>query len=598
MCGIAGAVTLGSSQPIDREGVAAMIRRMISRGPDGHGLWEDETAAAVLAHRRLAIIELTPLGAQPMHSHDQRFVVTFNGEIYNFAALREELVQRGAVLRSHSDTEVLLELYARDGVAMLPRLRGMFAFGIWDRLEQTLLLARDCFGMKPLYVADNGRRLLFASQVRALLEYPGVDRTADPAAVAAFRLWGSIPEPRTLFKEISALPAGHSMMVRRGRVERPQPFLTLEDLVVQGQAAPRVDPAVALRDSVAHHLVADVEVGCFLSAGVDSSALLALMRDCGQSQVRAITLDFEEFRGTENFEADMAGAMAARYGATHEVHTITRADFEGAENDILEAMDQPSIDGVNTWFVARAARRMGLKVALSGLGADELMAGYSTFDTVPQTMRWTRNARRVPGGMAVVRLAWPMVARHFFPEQPKARYIFEHGDSLESAYLLRRCLVPPSALRALTTDPLVREGLSQLHEEDRLRGLTSGGRLSALHDIALLESGQYMRNQLLRDTDWAGMAHALEIRTPFVDTALWRALAPEMNSYRGRRGKAMLAAAPSLPIPAAVVERPKSGFGIPVDRWTGAASGRPDLTTWADRVLHAYGQATKLDLAR
>jgi asparagine synthase (glutamine-hydrolysing) len=330
----------------------------------------------------------------------------------------------------------------------------------------------------------------------------------------------------------------------------------------------------AVRDSVKGHLLADVEVGVFLSAGVDSGALLGVMRDAGGQQFRAITLAFDEFRGTAEDESSIAALVAERYGARHIVRRVTEAEFQNDLPQIFAAMDQPTIDGVNTWFVAKAAKEAGLKVALSGLGGDELLAGYPSFIDVPRWRKQLRIAGMIPGFGSLSR---PLL-RTFMPglvrRKPKTLGLIEYGSSWAGLYLLRRALFLPAELDQCLDRGLAKTGLQRLKP---LRLLASHLQPDPKTDVGrdcALESCHYLRNQLLRDADWAGMAHGVEIRTPLVDIELLKSLAPSIAKLVPGTGKLALANAPSQPLPSAVVDRAKTGFGVPTAAWMSKASGR------------------------
>ncbi|WP_337846533.1 asparagine synthase (glutamine-hydrolyzing) [Sphingomonas sp.] len=591
MCGIAGYFAFrDSAVPPSIDALTAIRDRMRLRGPDGAGLWTSDDRRVGFAHRRLSIIDLSDAGAQPMLSGDGRHAIVFNGEIYNYAALQAELEEQGVRFRGHSDTEVLLALYARDGDAMLDRLRGMFAIAIWDSERQRLLLARDPYGIKPLYVSVADGVLRFASQVKALLADPAVSRDIDPAGLAGFHLFGSVPEPFTLYRAISAVPAGHRMVVDTRGVGAAEPFASVAGCIAAAARQPLDRDAIhaALRDSVRHHLVADVEVGVFLSGGVDSGAVLGLMHDCGQMP-QAATLRFEEFEGQHSDETALAAASAATYGARHHVRTVTADEFRADLPAIFDAMDQPSVDGINSWFVSKAIREAGLKVALSGLGGDELLAGYSTFQTVPATHRRFGALSRLPFAGGAARALLRTLAPGLLRRNPKAAGLFDLPASWAGTYLLRRAVLLPFELDGVMDPALAAEGLARL---DPLGLIDRALSPDAGHDVgrvAALESAMYMRNQLLRDADWAGMAHSLEIRVPLVDYTLLGAVAPMMHALRPGVGKAVLATAPATPLPDAVLNRPKTGFSVPVMSWARGRArhvvDRSDSRYWSARVL-------------
>ena len=379
MCGIVGIYSYHAvADPVDRQELIRIRDHMAARGPDGRGEWHSGSHQLSLAHRRLSIIDTSDSGAQPMASADSKFVVTFNGEIYNYRELRSALEASGQMFRSQSDTEVLLHLYAQKGERMVHDLRGMFAFAIWDSERGCLFLARDPYGIKPLYYADDGRTFRFASSVRALLSGGQISRTADVAGLVGFFLLGNVPEPFTTYRDIRALPAGSWMVIDKAGAREPVHYASIASVYRDAEAqAPDFPEAdlherfrAALLDSVRHHLVSDVPVGAFLSAGVDSGALIGLMRDAGQRDIRTVTLAFEEFRGTSSDEAPLAGVVAKHYGTHHTTRWVGSAEFHRDLPQIIEAMDQPSIDGINTWFVTKAAHEHGLKVAISGVGGD------------------------------------------------------------------------------------------------------------------------------------------------------------------------------------------------------------------------------------
>jgi asparagine synthase (glutamine-hydrolysing) len=510
-----------------------------------------------------------------MISEDQQLAVVFNGEIYNYPQLRTELEAKGARFRTTSDTEALLHLYRYYGAEMVHQLRGMFAFAIWDAGRRGLFLARDPYGIKPLYTANDGWTFRFASQVKALLAGGGVSHDPEPAGHVGFYLFGSVPEPFTIYRDIRSLPAGHTQWVDAAGPREPKSFANLAALLATKDEGTVAEPAdlvrTAVSDSVGAHLLADVEVGTFLSAGIDSGALLGLMRDAGQNKIRAVTLAFEEFRGTEEDEAPLAALVAERYGARHIVRRVGQREFVNDLPTVLDAMDQPSIDGINTWFVAKAAREAGLKVAISGLGGDELLAGYPSFVDVPRWYRRLGPLAAVPGVGRLARLIMQAFPSSVVTAQPKAAGLLEYSGSWAGAYLLRRGLFLPHELDELIERDFAREGLRRLKPLRRLAASLRPDPGSDVARVCALESAHYMRNQLLRDADWAGMAHGLEIRVPLVDVQLLKSLAPVVPRFARGVGKAVLARAPSVPLPQQIVTRSKTGFVVPTGHWISAA---------------------------
>ena len=401
MCGLNGIFAYHRSASLPREQeLLATREHMRARGPDGAGAWWSNDRRCGLAHRRLAILDLSYRAAQPMASPDGSLVVVFNGEIYNYPELRAELERAGAIFRTTSDTEVLLHLYSRFGDKMVLKLRGMFAFAIWDNERSGIFLGRDPYGIKPLYIANDGWTFRFASQVKALLAGGGVSRDPEPAGIVGFHLLGSVPEPFTLYREIFALPAGHTQWVDQNGPCEPKAYHSIASVLAEG-ARQNIDPDTvsgrvreAALDSVRAHLLADVEVGIFLSAGIDSGALLGLMREATGGKIKAITLAFSQYEGTSEDEVPLAAKVASLYGAEHFVRRVGDAEFKADLPHFLNAMDQPSIDGVNTWFVSKATQEVGLKVVLSGLGGDEILGGYPSFNDIPRSVKLFRGPSR------------------------------------------------------------------------------------------------------------------------------------------------------------------------------------------------------------
>jgi asparagine synthase (glutamine-hydrolysing) len=583
MCGIAGIYAyLDPAPSVDRAELMRMSARMTARGPDGSGLWLTEDGRVGFAHRRLAIIDLSDSGAQPMHSACGRFSITFNGEIYNYRELRAELEAKGCIFRSESDTEVLLQLYAECGVDMVRKLRGMFAFGLWDAGKRSLLLARDPLGIKPLYWADDGWTIRFASQAKALLAGGRLACEPDSAGIVGFHLFGSVPEPFTVWRGLQALPAGTTLLVDACGPGAPQKFYDVAAALAARADLGNVDAAEARRrlsaavhDSVRHHLVADVPVAVFLSAGLDSGALLGTMAGLGVRDISAVTLAFAEFRDLSLDEAPLAAEVARRYGARHVVRTVDRAEFERDLPAIFDAMDLPTTDGINTWFVAKAAHEAGIKVALSGLGADECFGGYPSFADVPRSVHWLRPFHWVPGLGGLVRRGLSTANRLGLGLHPKAAGVLQYGGSWAGAYLLRRSVYMPWELDDLLEPALLREGLRRLAPLSRIAAeLESGRPLGDFDKVAALETSLYMRNQLLRDADWAGMAHSIEIRVPYVDPFFLASL-PSGDVLARIDAKKALADVPVPPLPEAVRTRSKTGFVTPVGRWLRDAAGAP-----------------------
>ncbi len=559
MCGIAGII---SSQPDQRfeKRLQRMQAALRHRGPDDEGLWmggRREGGFVGFAHTRLSILDLTAAGHQPMQTPDGRFTITFNGEIYNFAELRRSLESDGVAFHSHSDTEVILRLYERDGPACVKKLAGMFAFVIWDRREESCFLARDPLGIKPLYYASLGGKLLFASELRAVLAADLVPRRLDPVGLAGYFLTGSVPEPATLIEGVRLLKAGEYLSWKGGQCQITPyyQFRFASEKMDSAAAAATVRQSVL--ESVNRHFVSDVPVGIFLSGGIDSTAILAAAALSRQEKIRTYSISFDD---PALDESQAARRSAQLFGAHHTELRMDAAVGRGLFDCFLQCVDQPSIDGLNTLSVSKLAGGEGAKVVLSGLGGDELFGGYPSFTQVPRLFRWSsrldsfRPLKQLAGGFLEHRTEharWRRLGA--FLERPSSlnaayeafRSVFTRN---EAAKLVRHFL--PGAddrAEAVDLDPVIpQEGQADA--------------------VSRLEITRYMRNQLLRDSDTMSMAWGLELRVPLVDRVLLDTVATIPAGLRLQPGKRLLAEA--LPeLPPWVINQPKRGFVFPFERW-------------------------------
>ena len=594
MCGIAGIYSYKSHAPkVDEVELISISEKMTSRGPDGSGVWYSDNQRVGMAHRRLAIIDLSDDGLQPMQDPDTGNWIVFNGEIYNYIELRTQLNLDGISTHTRSDTEVLLKLFAQKGMEMLNMLRGMYAFSIWDERNQQMFLARDPFGIKPLYIADDGQTLRFASQVKALL-VADVDRRPEPAGHVGFLLWGSVPEPYTLYRGIRSVQAGHWMCFSENGLTQNvvfnSPRIALSKKVkveMEDEKTSINNIAKLVHESVAAHMIADVPVGVFLSSGLDSIMLASAAAGIGNLQT--LTLGFNEYKDTSNDEVEFASEMAKALGAKHFTHRISASDFENDRALIIAAMDQPSIDGINTWFVAKAAAKQGLKVALSGIGGDEIFQSYPSFSQLPRLQNalvnltgWTLFNRMITKLLSLIGGILP---------SRKYAGLLEYGGTLEGAYLLRRSLFMPWEISSLMDPDMALEGLNELNT---ITSLCSMREEIGNVDLAIssLEMQAYMKNQLLRDADWAGMAHSVEIRVPFVDMELFTPVA-KMSLLGYKLKKSEIAHAVSPSIPEKLLNRKKTGFSVPIYQWLNpkASNKGNSHRLWAKLIYHEFSKS-------
>lgn len=582
MCGIAGFF----GGPLSAHFIDRALCALASRGPDGSGVWENADGSVGLVHTRLAILDLSEAARQPMVFQEEASslavrpsgekcdghrpplqVLVFNGEIYNYRELRRELEGQGETFVGDGDTEVLLRLLVREGVACLPKLAGMFAFAFWNEATGEALLARDPLGIKPLYYRVDGTALAFASEVRVLRD--AADPT-DPAALRDYFLWGSVPDPQTLQLPVRQVAAGHLLKWCNGSATLEpwyRPVSTTAQAespehkgAKQGLTRAALLTRVALEESMVRHLVSDVPVGIFLSGGIDSTVLLALARQTlgPSADIRTFSIGFDD---PEFDESTIARRTAEHFGALHTEWKMTSEEGAGEIPHFLSAMDQPGIDGFNTWCVSKLARREGMKVVLSGLGGDELFAGYSSFERVPQYQRWYQ-------ALGYLR---PVIARGLemkptgSPFRRLGAFLRGGGNWLEAYHVQR--------------------GIFTLREATDLAGHLAGipGETEweipdlpehPLDVVSRLELTRYMRYQLLRDSDVYSMAHGLELRVPFVDVRLVEAVSGIPPADRLRIGKQLLLDA--MPeVPEWVRNQPKRGFRFPFQAWM--ESGFSDL---------------------
>ena len=597
MCGLAGVIFRNDTERLSDLTTRLMCGQMEKRGPDAEGYWTDSSAGICFGHRRLSIIDVNSRANQPMQSDDDRMAIVFNGEIYNFLELRTLLENKGEIFHTKSDTEVLLKLYAREGEAMLPMLRGMFAFAIWDKQSRSLFLARDPYGIKPLYLAKSKYGWLFASQVKALLASELVDRAPDPIGQAGFWLLGSVPEPHTWFRDIRAVGAGTWCRISsNGDLTGPHSYWdigetwrgALESMVTPMEAQERVRAAVS--ESVRMHMVSDVPVGVFLSGGIDSGSLAGLMKEGGAASVQGVTIAFSEFKGQHQDETPAASEIARRYGINHHIRTVTRKEFTDDLPQILMSMDQPSIDGINTWYASKAIAELGLKVVISGVGGDELFYGYSSFRQIPRLVDGWMMFSKLPGSRLFAQLLLKQLSA--LTSNTRWNWLASQAGGLHGAYWLRRGLFTPEDLPALMGEELADQVLRQLDPASLVGSLVGVLPKDGMAAVGQLESLIYLRNQLLRDSDWASMAHGVELRTPLVDPWLLRELMPIIRSFSRLNGKTMLANSPKQPLPKSIINRQKSGFGIPLGVWT---SNEPTI---ANPHTHKARSQTSADSRR
>ena len=580
MCGILGSI---GPRSFDADAFGKALDVMQNRGPDDRGIYEEPEC--LLGHRRLAILDLSPTGHQPMSTPDGRYTIVFNGEVYNYRELRKTLIDEGLAFHSTSDTEVILALFAREGPDCLRHLRGMFAIAIWDKLEKSLFLARDRMGIKPLYIWPRPQGVAFASEVKALRALPGGPSEIKPSAVAAYLAWGSVPEPKTIIKGVEALAPGTWVRWIGGN-SRAETYWRIPD------AAPSIhrrEEAIEmlrpiLREAVALRCISDAPLGAFLSGGIDSSSVVALMRAAGQQHLHTFSISFPQ---TPLNEGSYALKVVEEFATHHTNIAVSQQMVREGLDGFFQAMDQPTCDGVNTYLVSKFARQGGLTVALSGLGGDELFAGYPSFQRIRKAIPWLTHAPGLTtwaGGKAASWLGGRLTKLEALSLLPIHNSKFNIQNCLGVLYYASRGLFMPSQIRkllhpdllaALPRDwsPLAPYGVPLL--PGLSSSLTQNSKLTthnilpdSVHSTIAHELRQYMLNQLLRDSDVFGMANSLEIRVPLIDHKLVEALFQiDEGIILQASTKALLLDSLPTPLPRLCTHRPKMGFTFPFDTW-------------------------------
>ena len=559
MCGIFGFV--GKRDRAASIDLSVALKSLHHRGPDDRGTYfgiskRNPDLACAFAHTRLSIIDLSAAGHQPMTTGDGRYTIVYNGEVYNFAALRSELEAGGVRFRSNTDTEVVLEGYRCWKSGLLARLTGMFAFAIWDEEEGSLTLARDHFGVKPLYYCQSSEGFAFASEVRTLLAMGLVSRQASRSGVISYLLTGSVSDPLTILEDAQSVVPAHYVNVAGNQATHVRYWnLPKSDCV------PRMDIVTQVRgllnDSIEKELVADVPVGVFLSGGIDSSALVA-MAARHRHHLHTFTVTFDERAYSEE---QYAAKVAAQFATDHhQVHLDGATALDGMD-DLFAAYDQPSADGANTYFVSKAAIEAGLSVALSGLGSDEIFGGYGYFNDFRRLIRLSRLAPLVPA-FVTNRLGGKGAFNGVSPRTRKFAEALRCSGDPRALYGVIRGMFTPQQVRYLVPEIA----------DDIGGGDGTGDQRENEDPVSLFsrfELTNYLRNTLLRDTDSMSMAHSLEIRVPFLDHKLVEAVVPlpAAQKLNGPSNKPLLAAAVGE-LPSYVVDRSKMGFTLPLDVWS------------------------------
>ncbi|HYX14696.1 MAG TPA: asparagine synthase (glutamine-hydrolyzing) [Nostoc sp.] len=559
MCGIGGLLTVNQYQG-NLENIIQRIQTGLKhRGPDDAGIYISKERQAAFAHTRLSILDLSPAGHQPMSTADGRYWITFNGEIYNFQQLRQNLISQGEQFHSQTDTEVILKLYQKSGFDCVHYLRGMFAFAIWDDWEKTCFVARDALGIKPLYYWQSGSTLVFASELRAIVAsgLPSVNLSVE--GLYGYLVTGSVPEPHTLIADVHCLAAGHWLYWQGENTTKKQYWQInfTPEQISPLEAQERV--RTALVDSIQHHFISDVPVGIFLSGGIDSTAILALAAQTQNKKLNTYSIAFAE---EEWNEGEIAEKVANLFSTKHTEYKVTASFAKELFPKFLTAIDQPSIDGFNTFCVSKVAHENGMKVVLSGLGGDEVFGGYQSFQKVPQMVSWSKRLHALP--FISKSLGMGLSDWGNSPRMKRLGDFLKETPSFASAYRSFRGIFSHqeacAIIEQLIGEKFVCQQQLDIHN------------FSPKDAVSFLELSCYMRNQLLKDGDVMSMNWGLELRVPFVDKNLIETVAVIPTNIRLSRGKELLVKAVTE-LPDWVVNRPKKGFYFPFQSWMSSEFG-------------------------
>ena len=550
MCRIAGIYNNGLSGEKLKSLVEEMCLLQAHGGPDGKGLYTNEEYHLVLGHRRLSLIDLSNAAAQPMKYNNNRFVITYNGELYNYLELKATLKSAGCVFQTESDTEVILAAFATWGTGAFEKFNGMFAFALLDQQSGELYLVRDGIGIKPLYYAETVQGLVFASEVRAFKQIDYLQEKNENWPVY-FMAYGHLPEPVTTLKRVKPLPKGtylhYNLKSKTSTITSFGNYSFLEKIDNRKDAIELTNEL--LKKSVERHLISDAPIGVFLSGGLDSSIIASLANQV-HDKINTISIYFEDNRYSEKKYQDL---LQTRLSCDHHQHLIEEQQFHEFLPEIIMAMDLPSCDGINTWFISKYAKENGLKAVLSGIGGDELFGGYPSFDRISMALKLQQMPNRILQASSFINSKRFRRLSYLSIEGAVGRYLFLRGQFIPAEIASYLNATEAEVWRILKEQPVSND----------INYLTPKNQAS------WLETNLYMQNQLLRDADVFSMAHGVEIRVPFLDVDFVK-LALKITSdvkYAGKLPKQLLIDTFKALLPSEIWSRPKMGFTFPFKEW-------------------------------
>ena len=569
MCGISGIYNCFEKSIDAKSILEKIIKLQHTRGPDDQGIWISKCKKISFGHNRLTIIDLTKNGKQPFVSNDGNLVITFNGEIYNFKEIRKELEDKNIFFKSNTDTEVILEAYKYWGIDFVNRLRGMFAFAIWDLKKRKLILARDPFGIKPLYLSKKNGIYYFASQVNSLLSINNIDAKYSDAGLVSYYLWGNIQEPYTLYKNIKSIKKGSCLIIKEDGSEETYNFANIKSAILNANSLTfknTKDQSIALKEIISEtvnfHQVSDTPITTLLSSGIDSNVILSSIGDKFRDKCSALTVDFK--LKVEKDEVQLAKKSALMNNFNHHIFEISDDEIIPLLKSFFSKMDSPTNDGFNNYLVSYFAKKNNSKVIISGIGGDEFFSGYPSFKIIPKL---TKSINYLPNSKFInnffKKIVYPLLKKNFL--KTKYSNVYEYGRNLSSAFMLIRSIFLPFEIKELISPNIFKNGFEELNSLENLKKDIkdiSNDRLSIMY----LEIEYYLCSKLLRDADWVSMAHSVELRTPFVDWFFFKKLLPILKSNININKKSLLDCVKNH-VPLELYNRKKTGFEIPHSKY-------------------------------
>ena len=566
MCGISGVFNYSNRNIVSKNIIEKINDLQKDRGPDGNGLWQSDCKKITLGHTRLSIIDLTENANQPFLTEDKNYVITFNGEIYNYAEIKKKLQGENVRFISDSDTEVILQSYKFWGLKFTKYLRGMFSFAIYDKRKKELILVRDPFGIKPLYYVKSGNVIYFASQIKSLLSINHIKFTLSNAGICSYYVWGHLQEPFTLYKEIKSLKKGSILTINSNGIEKTINYASIKNSILntKGIHIKNNDDASSylrntLNESVKFHNISDVPITCLLSSGIDSNVLITSAASQNLNNFDALTLDFG-FSGEEN-ENKLASATSKLNQVKHSIKKFSNKEIQELMKDFFKKMDSPTVDGFNNFLISNQVNQNKKKVMISGVGGDEIFFGYPSFKRIPKIynlFKFIPNIN-IKNPKSIINLL------NKIKINPKFFGLLNYNSTYEKIFFLQRCSFMPEELEGIVDFNVLKSGLEELNVVENLKNDIKDFDNDSLL-ITYLETEYYLCSRLLRDADWATMSNSVEMRTPYVDWTFFNDLIPLLKSNI-KINKHTLLDCYKEKLPKELYTRKKTGFSIPYKKY-------------------------------